>query len=79
MICTREYHYSCLGLKEEDLRCLPTVNVSIIEVGMSPFYQGKMVAASRFEGSSIPVVAKALNCDLKTAHLYVRMGMDRDL
>lgn len=38
-----------------------------------------MVAASRFDGSSIPVVAKALNCDLKTAHLYVRMGMDRDL
>lgn len=38
-----------------------------------------MVAASRFEGSSIPVVAKALNCDLKTAHLYVRTGMDRDL
>lgn len=38
-----------------------------------------MVAASRFEGSSIPVVAKALNCDLKTAHLYVLIVLYRDL
>lgn len=33
-----------------------------------------MVAASRFNGTTIPAVSKALSCDLKTAHLYVFVG-----